>query len=161
MDLSANDPPNDLPNHLKHCAKRLELVTDIAGLYGLWLDHHKDSRCTEPNKIVGGLWCAPQGYLLRFPGIAKVHVAPPMPSLYGQRVFPMCNFVGTRDQAEQYMKGMQLDHGNLYRVLPYNPQLPARVAEIRGRVDRSHPSEREWASKQAAADVARLLDASV
>jgi hypothetical protein len=69
----------------------------------------------------------------------------------------MYNFVGTRDQAEAYMKGMQSDHGNLYRVLPYDPLLPARVAEVKGRVEKAHPSEREWAEKQAAADVARLL----
>ena len=149
MDLSSNDPPNDLPNQLKHCAKRLELVQDIKGLYSLWLDEHPSSN----SKTVGGLWCAPQGYLSRFAGIAKVHEVPPYPGM----LVSQWNFVGSREQAEAYMEGMQRSHGNLYRVLPYDPRLPARVAEVRAQVDRCHPSEREWAERQAAADMARLL----
>jgi len=132
-----------VPSH--RYEKEREVVTDTTGLYGVWLDGYETS--FGPRGTIGVAvnsfenLTGKAGRAVKTEGL---HVG------YA--------FVGTREQAEHYRGHMQAQYSDIhYRVLPYDATLPGRIAEVQSRVEKAHPSEREWAIKQAAADVARLL----
>jgi len=124
-----------------------DLVTDIAGLHGVWLMES----ISQHGRVLPGTWCGAFLYTSRV-GRSRVHGT----SNWEGATFE--NFVGSRDEAEFYAECLrgQFDDES-YRVLAYDPKLPERILDLRSRVEKAHPLEREWAVRQAAADEARLL----